>query len=105
MDTASVTAKNVENMRRIGDVADRCAAVFTPEGADEPAWPQVCPTLCSRSDDSPMVIGTSLPGLRAMDGHSDFASSERPACLRRCLSVSLRKSQAANPFISVYGSW
>lgn len=92
MDTASVTAKNVENTRRIGDVADRCAATFTTEGADEPAWPQVCPTLCARSDDSPIVIGTFLPGLRAMDGHSDFASRERPACLRRCLPASPRIS-------------
>ena len=105
MDTASVTAKNVENTRRIGDVADRCAATFTTEGADEPAWPQVCPTLCARSDDSPIVIGTSLPGLRAMDGHSDFASRERPACLRRCLPASLSAKPGANPFISVYGSW
>ena len=105
MDTASVTAKNVENTRRIGDVEDRCAAVFAPEGADAPAWVQVCPTLCARSDDSPMVIGTSLPGLRAMDGHSDFASRERPACLRRCLPANLSAKPGANPFISVYGSW
>ena len=91
---ANSPAKNVENTRRIGGIADRCVAVFAPEGAEAPAWVQICPTLCARSDDSPMVIGTSLPGLRAMDGHSDFASFERPACLRRCLPANLSSSQA-----------
>ena len=105
METASATAKKMENIPWISDRSYDFDAVCAYERATYRTFVRVCATFCARSYDSPMVIGTSLPGLRAMDGHSDFALPERPACLRRCLPTDLRISQAANPFISVYDSW
>ena len=42
-------------------------------------------SVSPRAKSGPNLIGTSLPGLSAMDECSDFASLERPACPRFCL--------------------
>lgn len=41
-------------------------------------------SACARkhAEMGPIIVGTSLPGLNAMDGYSDFASSERTARLQ-----------------------
>ena len=115
MDVARTMAIKTESIRCQSDVFSRFFSGFPRETSPVPT--RASSRAPSRAKLGPNLIGTSLPGLSAMDECSDFASLERPACPRFCLqAIAARSMRAitiertlscttANPLISVYGSW
>ena len=85
METASTTAMNAASMRChkvvLKDSLARTGDALTS------ATGRAFPCAFKRMKLGPSFIGTSLPGLSAMDECSDFASLERPARPRFCSPV------------------
>ena len=80
MDVARTMAIKTESTRCQSAVFSRFFSAAPRKTSPVPMW---APSRASpRAKLGPNLIGTSLPGLNAMDECSDFASLERPACPR-----------------------